>query len=182
METAAMVDVMAFRGGDEIDLRARLEIYASDLAGAPSAPLAMACRDYRTGVVGDGKWMPAPGEIRKRAMMLADSAYSERGRIQQVLAAKVVEAKPADESRKAAVLAHVEATKQALKAARAINEIARGAVDTTADPAPQWPAKSPQEADAWLKAREGLPIPPVTLSPSLRASLGLGGPSQEVAA
>jgi hypothetical protein len=181
-EVAFVLDFMAARQGDETDRRAKLEVYASDLAGVPSAALSQACRDYRTGVVGDGKWAPTSGELRKRAMALADAFYAERGKIQQVLSAKVVDAAPVDQSRKAAVLAHVEETKRALKAARAINEIARGAIDPEKPAAPQWPAQSPQEATAWLKAHAELPIKPVTLSPSLRASLGLGGASQEVAA
>ena len=168
-----MLEVMGVRGGEEIDRRARLEIYASDLAGVPQAALSAACRDYRSGVCGDGKWMPTPGEIRKRAMWLADSAYTERGKIRQVLEAKIDDRKPVDDEKRKAALEHARQTSAMLRMARPINEKRHAADDLDPPELPLTEAQMQAQALAWLEAEAARPAPRISLSTAARRSLGL---------
>lgn len=175
VEIAAMLEVMGVKGGEEVDRRARLEIYASDLAGVPQAALSAACRDYRAGVVGDGKWMPTPGEIRKRAMWLADSAYTERGKINSVLEAKIDNRRPVDDAKRQAALAHAKETAAMLRMARPINEKRHAADDLEAPEAPLTEAQMQARAQAWLDAEAAKEPPRIMLSDTASKSLGLTG-------
>jgi len=168
-----MFEVMSVRGGEELDHRARLEIYTSDLAGVPSAALSQACRDYRSGAVGDGKWMPTPGEIRKRAMWLADAAFIERGRIQQVLDARIDNRMPVDDAKRKAALAFAAETAAILKAARPPNEKSHAADSLEPPEGPLTEKQMEDRANEWLEREAAKEPPKIKLSPAALKSLNL---------
>lgn len=168
IEIAALFDCMAMRSGEESDLRAKIKIYTSDLADLPRFALSSACRDFRLGIVGEGKWVPTQGEIRRRAMHYADASIGERARIRRVLDAQVVHPAQSDAARRKEVAdavrrAHGIKTYETPKRGRKLT-----------DPAPD---KTPEQIDDEAKAKarlaelQAMPVP--TLSASLRHTLSL---------
>jgi hypothetical protein len=88
-EVAALFAVMAYRGGDETDMAVVQRIYREDLAGIPGFALSQACARFRRGEVGDVKFVPKPGELRKEADNIAFPYFEERRKTRDVLSAEV---------------------------------------------------------------------------------------------
>lgn len=162
VEVAALFGVMASRGGDEIDLRARLEIYVADLASLPMFALRAAFHAYRTGRLGDGKWLPTPGELRIAAEGYARHLVDEQAKIRKVLTAQIIPDPVVSPERKAATLAMVRATVEEMRA----NEPTRLPRDS------RLPTKLEAEAALELHAIAPKPLPP--MSDDLRRKLGVG--------
>jgi hypothetical protein len=101
-EITAIASVMASRATATAESGLRMAIYTADLSDLPSEALSKACADFRRGRVGDGKWLPAPGEIRVKAMAYADAYRYERHRIATVIGANVIEARPMTDEQRAA--------------------------------------------------------------------------------
>lgn len=71
----------------------KLEQQIFDLSDVPIWALAETARAYRRGDIGDGKWGPRSGQLRKEAMKLAAPFLEEAAKINRVLLAPVVEAR-----------------------------------------------------------------------------------------
>lgn len=168
IEIAAIFDCMSMRSGDETDLRMKLKIYVADLADLPRFALSAACRDFRVGIIGDGKWVPTQGEIRRRAMFHADPSIAERGRIRRVLDAQIEHPVQSTAERRQAVA-------DAIRRAHGVKIPDRNNKPRKfGDPEPP---KTPEQieaqnaAEARLKELAAMPLP--APSPALRKSLGL---------
>lgn len=64
-ELTAMFTVMQSRSAGSSDIAVRLKIYLQDLIDIPRDALLNTVRRFRRGELGDGKWAPMPGEIRR---------------------------------------------------------------------------------------------------------------------
>jgi hypothetical protein len=100
-QITAMASVMASRASATAESGLRMAVYAADLSDLPCEALSKACADFRRGRAGDGKWLPAPGEIRAKATAYADAWRYERHRIRTVLDAKVIDAAPLTDEQRA---------------------------------------------------------------------------------
>lgn len=101
VEVTALFTAMARSSGDATKADAELNIYVADLADLPFFALSEACKAFRQGIVGDGKWVPKPGEIRIEAAKRVASLAKERREIAAILEAKIVDAAPSEDRRKA---------------------------------------------------------------------------------
>jgi hypothetical protein len=88
---------MISQNATEAENLARLRAYRSDLLGVPAFALIEACKRFRTGDEGDGKFMPRPGEVRQVAESIALSFRQELRKIEAILSAIV----PGDETESA---------------------------------------------------------------------------------
>lgn len=70
------------------DPKLSLRSYVSDLAGVSIAGLRIACDGYRQGRLGDGKWRPRVGEIRRAAFNAVVAESVERVRLARILIAR----------------------------------------------------------------------------------------------
>lgn len=128
-ELTAMFSTMAFRSGDEKDLTLVNRIYRDDLAGLPSFALSKACSRFRKAEIGDGKFVPKQGELRKEAMRIAQPYFEERTRVEAVMSAEVPPAPVSLDERRATVERYKQTLKPVLEASRPLNEIERGYVE-----------------------------------------------------
>jgi hypothetical protein len=153
------------------EAKATQRIYLHVLSGLPHFAVAAACDDFLTGRAGDGRWMPAPAEIRKVALKHAEPWRRELAQIHAILTAKTNP--PVNEVYRQEVAARIKAaaekTGASLKAARPRNEIARGAVEL------------PKPAEACTKSLERIAAEykssPVSLSSTLRTQLEAAEPA-----
>ena len=88
-EVASMFAVMSVKGMGDDEADAMMAVYVSDLADLPYFALSGACRQYRRGQLGDGKWAPTPGEICQAARRLMDAPLAEKSDLNAILAAEV---------------------------------------------------------------------------------------------
>ena len=88
-ELAALFAVMAIRNASEDEASALMAVYAADLGELPAFALAEACRAYRRGILGDGKWLPTPGEIYQAAVRAVEGPAKECRAILSILSAKI---------------------------------------------------------------------------------------------
>jgi hypothetical protein len=98
-EVVGLLSVMALRNASETEASALMAVYAADLAELPPFALAEACRAYRRGTLGDGKWAPTPGEIYQAALSFMAGPIKERNEIRSILLAKVEQPKISPERR-----------------------------------------------------------------------------------
>jgi hypothetical protein len=68
---------------------ALLRAYRSDLIGVAAFALVEACKRFRSGHAGDGKFMPRVGEVRQEAERIALPFRQELRKVQAILAAAV---------------------------------------------------------------------------------------------
>jgi hypothetical protein len=64
------------------------------LSDVPLWALLESTKAFRRGDVGDGKWRPRSGQVRKLAMQLARPFIDEMAEIDRVLAAPIVKVRP----------------------------------------------------------------------------------------
>jgi hypothetical protein len=75
----------------------KLDQEIHDLSDVPFWALLESAKAFRRGDVGDGKWRPRSGQLRKLAMQLAGPFIEEMAQMERVLAAPIVETRtPAD--------------------------------------------------------------------------------------
>ncbi len=67
-EISAMLAMMQSRSDAHGDMKIRVKLYVQDLADIDGEVLKSAIRRFRRGELGDGKWAPTSGEIRKAIM------------------------------------------------------------------------------------------------------------------
>jgi hypothetical protein len=165
-ELVALFAVMRDRNAGQAEEKARMRVYLMDLADVPLSGLRKACAAYRRGETGDGKWLPAPGELRHAALGFVEAYVAERGRLLQILNATIL---PPTDQEKAAEARRISAA--AVRKAWHIPEPGerQKGMHASAGPTPEQ-----IEAEANLnRMREN--IPPIKLSPLARASMGMGG-------
>ena len=104
-EYQMMVRVMAHPERDKQGSKEHVAIFVKDLMGLPMFALVTACQAFRTGKVGDGKWMPEPGLIRIEAERHIGALAKERRELDALLNAKIVASVDSPERRQAAVAA-----------------------------------------------------------------------------
>jgi hypothetical protein len=114
-EVVGLLSVMALRNASEAEASALMAVYAADLAELPPFALAEACRAYRRGTLGDGKWAPTPGEIYQAALKFMEAPVKERREITSILLAKVEEPQITTE-RKAELVAEMRRVMEAMRA------------------------------------------------------------------
>lgn len=165
-EVWAMLRTMAIRNGAPEELEAVVGVYVADLEDLPLWAVSAACRAYRRGDIGNGTFAPTPGEVRKRAKIYLDHWIDERAKLERILNARVIpKYTEHQEKSREAVLAHVAATVEALKATT-FRDTGRGAEDTRRP-------LTIVEAQAALDRYQANPPPLPPLSPRLRGNLGL---------
>ncbi len=71
----------------------KLDLEILDLADVPLWAFLEAVKAFRRGDVGDGKWRPRSGQLRKLAMQLAQPFIDEMAQIDRVLSAPIAEAR-----------------------------------------------------------------------------------------
>jgi hypothetical protein len=126
-ELAALFVAMATGKADSAKETSTLHrIYREDLAELPGFALVKACANFRRGDVGDGKFVPKPGEIRKEAMRIAKPFLEERARVQAVMSAEVPNPPESLEHRRAVAARWRETLRQTVAAAQPLNEAERG--------------------------------------------------------
>jgi hypothetical protein len=157
IELTAMFSTMAFRSGDEKDFKLVERIYRDDLAGVPAFALSQACARFRKAEIGDGKFMPKQGEIRKEAMRIAKDFLEERARIQAIASAEVPPAPESPERRKQIVTEWKNEMRRTIDAARPPNEIARGYAEQPVEPVA--PKSEQQKLDELAERLKGEPTP-----------------------
>lgn len=167
VELTALLRVMAIKGGDESELEAVIRIYLDDMVGLPMFAVVNACRAFRRGDVGNGRFAPTPGELRVQAKTYIAPWVDERAKLLRVLDAKVLAAPtPESEARREAALAHIRATLRQLR-------------ETTARQTTQVEAQRPptvKEAQDWLDRYEASAPTLPKLSSVVRKALGLQEP------
>lgn len=169
-EVLRLLRAMVPRSGDADEVTQVVVSYIADLGDVPASMLREACARFRRGTIGDGRFAPKAGELRREALRLAEPWIAERARIERVLAARVLP--PPTESRKADVLAHVRETARQLNAAAAAQggrAKAEPAVIMGEDGKPLTRTQIAEMKLAELKTDAA----PLRMSPALRKSLGL---------
>lgn len=97
----ASLDGMIARGEGEREAAASARRDLEDLDGLPAWALEQAAIAFRRGDVGEGRFRPTAGELRREAMRRVGHMAEERGRIEKVLAARVIpERKPENAERR----------------------------------------------------------------------------------
>lgn len=81
-ELAALLGTRAMRGGNSLDAKTILRIYADDLADLPGDLVIWALRGFRRGKHGDGHWAPTSAEIRK----VVETEVEARARVEKAKA------------------------------------------------------------------------------------------------
>lgn len=166
-EVTRLLRMMAMQGGSEAELTTVIASYIDDLGNVPAAMLREACGRFRRGEVGDGRFAPKAGELRREAMRLAEHWIAERARIERVLAARVLP--PPTESRKADNVRETTRQLNAAAAAQGGRTKAEPAVVMGEDGKPLTPTQLAEMRLAEIQADQRAP----RVSPSLRKSLGL---------
>lgn len=158
---ASLLMALKHETEDEEAREIKQRIFAVDLADLPLFAVEQACKDFRQGRAGDGKWMPTQAEVRTVALRHADKARKEQADVRLVLGADVFEPIRALESR-----------------AHAIEQWSRIRADivANADPFAKPTCKPlsqlrPADAEAALKRALDNPLPSPVLSDALRAVL-----------
>jgi len=140
----------------------------------PLFALKASCAAFRDGTIGDGKWMPKPGQICIEAGKRVAQLAKERREIEAVLTAEIKASVP-DLDRKARLLAEARNLGASMSMHDAVERARRAGRDVTIDEIPDADL-SPEARRAHYAARaesfKGLPVPP--LSPYLREKYGLG--------
>ncbi len=88
-EIASIFAVMSIKGMGDGEADAMMAVYISDLSDLPYFALAGACKQFRKGQLGDGKWAPTPGEIYQAAQKLMEPPLAEKSDLQAILSAEV---------------------------------------------------------------------------------------------
>jgi hypothetical protein len=142
---APTVIAMIPRSGDEGEHKARMAVYINDLAELPAWALAEACARFRQGKVGDGKFLPTPGEIAVEARWLMQPFARARHDIERVLAARVAKSPELTADERKAVVARLRPM---------IEKLAPSPAQTATAP-----PSDPEAEIAALKSRCAAPIP-----------------------
>lgn len=160
---ASLSAVMKARNPDKITATAMAAIYRADLADVPAPALRTACAAFRRGDVGDGIFLPTPGQLRQEALRRMPREEGEWFQIRKVLGAQVVphvEHSEASKSRVAAMAADV------MRGARMVSEQDRAERKLL----PRDPVETPAETLARIERENAMM--PVTASAGLAAKLG----------
>ncbi len=167
-ELTRLLRMMATQGGSEAELTSVIASYVEDLGNIPAPMLREACARFRRGDVGEGRFAPKAGELRKEALRLAGPWIAERSKITRVLNARVL---PAIPNQRGDVMAHVRETARQLQAA----SIAQGGKGKAEPAAPLKADGAPMTASeaAELKLAEIAAQPFCGVSDALRKSMGL---------
>lgn len=89
-EVRRLLDYLLDKEKDVDGEKDRLITYAAILSKQPLASLRKCVVAYLRAERGDGKWMPKPGELYKAVSTVDRQLIEERGRLMQILAAKVL--------------------------------------------------------------------------------------------
>lgn len=84
---------MASRNSGQ-DTKSIILLYVNVLAEFPAWAVEETCTAYLNGKIGDGHWMPSPGEIANTCRERIIGLRAERDRIKRILAAEIVEPPP----------------------------------------------------------------------------------------
>ena len=123
-EVAAIFAVMAVKGMGDGEADAMMGVYVSDLADLPYFALSGACKQFRTGELGDGRWAPTPGEICKAARKLTEGPLAEKSTLLAITSAEIQ--KPQiSAGRKAEIIAATRAAAEASRMDTEMREILR---------------------------------------------------------
>lgn len=157
-DIAALFAAMA-SGKSEKEASTLSRIYREDLADVPGFALTKACANFRRGDVGDGKFVPKPGEIRKEAMRIAKPFLEEQARVRAVMSAEIPSPPESLEHRRAVAARWRETLRQTVAAAQPTNEVERGAppkvVPVCAPPALPTSGPAPQMSERLQKVWAG---------------------------
>ena len=135
-------------------------IYAEAIERFPDRYALKAIRQYRNGVLGDGKWCPRAGELSLsiEKFLAADTADNRRRR---EIEADIADKKRREENPRPRPELHTVARLRA--------DLAALAPDTRRD---EWRAPTAAEAAEWLTAHKGgAGLAPVEISDTLRAQM-----------
>lgn len=88
---------------DAAEAEFAVRVAVGDLGSAPEFALAEAARDFRCHVVGDGKFRPTTGELRKRAAEIAAPHFAELAQIRGLRLDHLPARKPVDPERRKAL-------------------------------------------------------------------------------
>lgn len=146
----------------------RIALYVEVLSGVPRFAVEKACGDFLYGRVGDGKWVPSPGEIRQEALRHCAPWVAELDRINAVLNASVIA--PNEYGERAANLKHVQETLRILKGAVPKNEVGTRWAEKMQDVAPG-DLNPKVAAEKWLEAYEETPKGAPVIGDGLRKYL-----------
>ena len=147
-----VITTMGMRGGSSGDFKTIAKIYASDLGDLPTWAVSQACKEFRQGVVGDGKWAPTQAEIRRQAVAHMGRWQDERTKLTKVLDAKPA-AVPSSAQRRAQV---VQMAKDKL---RTIREAGRRAeAERSNDPGRTEEVEVAEETPEQILARSSIQI------------------------
>jgi hypothetical protein len=167
-EVAGLLAVMALRNSSQDETTALMAIYASDLAGLPAYALADACKAFRQGALGDGKWAPTVGELSIAARHYMAAPLAEQADLRKIMAAEVDKPKIST-SRKAELLAEA---KRATQAMRMVDQTRKAEPDARAVPEPERKATIQSELmDSLARRAADYASSPVQLSDAALRSL-----------
>ncbi len=174
-EIASIFAVMSVKGMGDGEADAMMAVYVSDLSELPYFALSEACKAFRRGRLGDGKWAPTPGEIYQAAQRFMDEPLAEKSDLQAILAAEV-QAPQVSPDRKAQLLAEKDALLAALRRGVAADPKPE---DARAYPEPERKQSVAQSIlDGLEKRRAEYAARPVQLSDAALRACGVDVPTQ----
>ena len=92
------------------DTKGLISTFQMDVADMPAWAIEESCTAFRRGDVGDGKWLPTPGELRKDCRMRLSGVRGEIERIRRILTATIEDDTPPDPERRAKLVALLSKT------------------------------------------------------------------------
>ncbi len=175
-EVASIFAVMAVKGMGDGEADAMMAVYVADLSDLPYFALAGACKRFRKGEIGDGKWAPTPGEICQEAQRLLDAPLAEKFDLTAILSAEVQSPQVSPE-RKAELLAEKDAL---LASLRFSGKVEPPAIDVRAVPEPARKKTICETIMADLEQkRADYAASPVSLSDAALLACGVTPPSRD---